>query len=206
MRTDRLILAGAGGHARVVIDALSYAETAWDIVLWSDDPAQHGKSIMGWPVEAFDLDRAVDTAFHVCIGDNRVRQCQYERLAGAGGIPVSICHPAAIVARSALLGNGSFVAAGAIVSAKATIGLSAIVNHAAIVDHEVAIGDFVHVAPGVTVAGAVRIGHRVLVGAGANILPGLDVGDDAVVGAGAVVTHSVTGAQVVAGVPARRIK
>lgn len=55
------------------------------------------------------------------------------------------------------------------------------------------------------VAAPVRIGNDCWIGAKAVILSGVDVGDRAVVGAGAVVTKSVEGGAIVAGVPAVRI-
>ena len=52
----------------------------------------------------------------------------------------------------------------------------------------------------------VRIGAYCWIGANAVILPGVCLGDRVVVGAGAVVTKSVPGGCVVAGVPARVIR
>ena len=52
----------------------------------------------------------------------------------------------------------------------------------------------------------VIIGHDVWVGHGAIIMPGLSIGHGAVVAAGAVVTKDVEAFEIVAGVPAKRIK
>jgi phosphonate metabolism protein (transferase hexapeptide repeat family) len=52
----------------------------------------------------------------------------------------------------------------------------------------------------------VRIGHDVWVGHGAVILPGVRIGNGAVIGANAVVTHNVDAYEIMAGVPARRLK
>jgi acetyltransferase-like isoleucine patch superfamily enzyme len=51
----------------------------------------------------------------------------------------------------------------------------------------------------------VRIGNDVWLGARVVVLPGVTIGDGAIVGAGAVVTHDVSPAAIVAGVPARPI-
>lgn len=56
------------------------------------------------------------------------------------------------------------------------------------------------------VADAVTIGHDVWIGHGAILLPGVTVGTGAVVGAGAVVTRPVGPYEIVAGVPARRLR
>lgn len=52
----------------------------------------------------------------------------------------------------------------------------------------------------------VSIGHDVWIGHGAVVMPGIAVGDGAVVGANAVVTKDVAPYEIVAGVPARRLR
>ena len=53
---------------------------------------------------------------------------------------------------------------------------------------------------------SITIGRNVWLGAHVIVLPGVTIGDDAVVGAGSVVTASIPGAEIWAGVPARRIR
>jgi phosphonate metabolism protein (transferase hexapeptide repeat family) len=55
-------------------------------------------------------------------------------------------------------------------------------------------------------AARVTIGHDVWIGHGAIVLPGISIGHGAVVAAGAVVTKTVEPYEIVAGVPAKRIK
>jgi len=52
----------------------------------------------------------------------------------------------------------------------------------------------------------ITIGRSVWLGAHVIVLPGVTIGDNAVVGAGSVVTTSVPGGEIWAGVPARRIR
>ncbi|WP_353645464.1 DapH/DapD/GlmU-related protein [Mesorhizobium sp. WSM2239] len=55
-------------------------------------------------------------------------------------------------------------------------------------------------------AKAVTIGHDVWVGHGAVIMPGVTIGNGAVIGTNAVVTRDVGAYEIVAGVPARRLR
>ena len=55
-------------------------------------------------------------------------------------------------------------------------------------------------------AKTVRIGHDVWIGHGAVVMPGVSIGNGAVVGANAVVTRDVGAFEIVAGVPARRLR
>ena len=52
----------------------------------------------------------------------------------------------------------------------------------------------------------VTIGHDVWIGHGAVVMPGVSIGNGAVVGANAVVTRDVAPFEIVAGVPARRLR
>jgi len=74
------------------------------------------------------------------------------------------------------------------------------------VDHDCRIGDFVHLAPGVRLAGEVTVGEGALIGIGASVLPGVCIGAWDVVGAGAVVTEDVAPGVTVVGVPARPLR
>lgn len=54
--------------------------------------------------------------------------------------------------------------------------------------------------------GDVIIGNNILIGSGAIILPGVRIADGAIIGAGSVVNRDVGNYEIVAGIPARKIK
>lgn len=191
----------------VVLDALQSCGPQIDICVVDESVDLIGKRVLGTIVERFDPTvKRTEQRFHVSIGGNAVRARIFEALKVLGGLPSTIVHPIATIARSAVIADGTFVAARAIIAPAATIGEGVIVNHGAIVDHECVVHNHCHIAPGATLAGNVRLGSRVLIGAGANILPGITIGDDATIGAGAVVTVDVPPGMTYAGVPARKIR
>lgn len=207
MLTEPITLVGAGGHALVVLDALSHSSRRSErIVVCSEDQAQIGWEILGHRVTLLDVAGLSACGFHVCVGRNDVRRRLFTEIDEASGQAVTIIHPRSVIAESADLGAGTFIAAGAVLAPGCRIGRSSIVNHGAIVDHEVEVGDFAHIGPGVTIGGAARIGNGVFLGAGANILPGVTIGENAVVGAGAVVLDTIPADAVYVGVPARRLR
>lgn len=198
-----IYVVGAGGHARVVVDALLAAGVAAARISVSDnDERLRGSLLLGIPVRVPALWPDMrDGWFHVAVGAGAVRQHLQEQLLALGARPLSVVHPAATVSPFATLGAAVFVAARALVAPQARLADGVIVNHGAVVDHDCEVGPFAHVAPNATLAGAVRIGCRALVGAGANVLPGVDIGDDAVVGAGGVVLNNVLAGHICVGVP-----
>lgn len=204
MPTERLVLIGGGGHAKVVLDAYRLGHLDVHIEVRDDDPAKEGESFLGLvietPIGALD---ALRCNCHVAIGDNATRRRLAEALERAGSTLQSVVHPRAIVAADASLGAGAFVAAGAAVAPDARIGRSAIVNHLAIVDHDCVVGDWCHIAPGAVLGGGVSVGAECFIGSGAVVLPGLHIGAGALIGAGAVVTRDVAAGAKVLGIPAK---
>jgi UDP-perosamine 4-acetyltransferase len=210
----KAVLIGAGGHARVVLDA-ARAAGAFEIVAVLDANADRkGASLDGLEIVGDESEitalrgRGVNAALlgvgSVDVGD--VRRRLFARISGMGlELPV-VRHPTAVVSPSVTIGPASVVFANATINPGARIGLNVIINTAAIVDHDVQIGDHAHVSPGAHLAGGVTVGEGSHIGIGATVLQGVHVGADVVVGAGAVVTRDVKDGDRVAGVPARSIR
>ena len=201
-----VLVVGAGGHARVCIEALTDSGFRVLGCLNSDGAAAPG---LPCPVVGRDVDLAAVAAelgvvnVFVAVGDNQARSIATRRACAAGLTPVNAVSRFAMVSPAASFGVGVAVLAGAVVSASATVADGVILNTRCSIDHDVRIGAFAHVAVGVSVAGGVTIGSRALLGVGASVVPLRTIGADAVVGAGAVVVHDVDEGVTVVGVPAR---
>lgn len=207
---DTLII-GAGGHGKVVLDALQ-CEGKHRVVGFLDaDESLHGTTVAGVPVigginQLLKLKQQKVRGAIIAIGDNRVRR-QYAREALEASLElVSAIHPSATVARSATIGRNVLIAARSVVCPDVRIGDSVIVNTAAVVDHECVVGEAVHIAPGALLAGRVRIEESAFIGMGACVLQCLSVGARSIVGAGAVVRTDLPADVTAVGVPARVIK
>jgi sugar O-acyltransferase (sialic acid O-acetyltransferase NeuD family) len=200
-----LLIFGAGGHGRVLADAV-LRTGKWPLVLATDRDATRcsGELLPGVALLSVDAALAKASAVHVAIGNAAHRERESAGL--AEGMLATVVHPQAAVSAHAAIGPGCFIAAQAVVAPLASLGRSVIVNHGAVVDHDVSVGDFSHIAPLAGLGGGARIGRRVLIGSGASVLSGVRVADDVVVGAGAVVCDHLEEAGVYAGVPARRLK
>ena len=204
MLTNSLLIIGASGHARVVVDALRAAEPALSITVVDDNRALEGLLLQGLPIRTpVDWAREPGASFHVAIGHNEDRARCHTAGRANRRTPRTVIHPDATVSPLAEIGAGTFVAARAVVAPAARLGEGVILNHGAIVDHDCVVGDFSHLAPLAVLGGGVQVGRLVLVGAGAVVLPGRTIGDGVTVGAGAVVTHDVAAGATVTGVPAR---
>jgi sugar O-acyltransferase (sialic acid O-acetyltransferase NeuD family) len=205
---DPIYVIGAGGHARVVVDALLESGcNPSDINIRDDLASLEGSKILGCLVRTPALsNEVISSRIHVAIGSGPLRRIFLERSGATRDKWLTVMHRCASVAHSANINAGSFIAAMAVVGPFVTIGEAVIVNHGAIVDHDCVVGNDVHICPAASLGGGVKLGNRVFIGAGARIFPGIWIGDDAVIGAGAVVRNNVPAGQTWVGVPARQIK
>ena len=195
-----IILQGAGGHARVVIDcAIAQGRT----VACLFEP-NGGGQLYGIPIRSAYYPQDYPNAEAVvAIGDNAVRKSAAEMTKHAF---TNIIHPSVILSSFATLGQGNVLFHRVIVQAETRIGDHVILNTGAQVDHDCIIGDFVHLAPGTILCGNVEVGEGAFIGTGAIVLPRKKIGAWSIVGAGAVVINDVPDGVVVVGNPARIVR
>jgi sugar O-acyltransferase (sialic acid O-acetyltransferase NeuD family) len=201
-----LYVFGAGGHGKVVAEAVLRANPAELRGFLDDDPRKRGSEVLGRPVVG-DLESwaslETDAVLALGVGANPSRLRALRR-ARERGIPLAtVVHPSAVVSTGVAIGEGSYVGPGAVIHVEARLGAACIVNSLALVEHDCVLGDGVHVSPQAALGGGVQLGEGVHLGLGAVVLPGLVVGAAAVIGAGSVVTRSVAAGEVVWGSPAR---
>ncbi len=193
MGFESLLIVGAGGHAKVLIDTLlCLYGTTLPLTIADENMSRAGGRVLGLPIMA-PIAKALQPSgnFHVAIGDNKTRARLSNVCLAAGMNYFSVVHPRAVVASSAFIGAGSFVAAGAILSAECTLGTGTIVNHGAVVDHDCRVGAFCHLAQNATLGGGVTVGDGVLIGPGAILVSGISVGESCLIGPGAKVLRDL---------------
>lgn len=210
-RPDILII-GAGGHGRVVLDILTACNTTRVVGFLDSNTEIRGRRIDGVPVLGHpdQLESIAEeygaSAVVVAIGDNGVRRGMARRVDGLGLALVNAIHPSATIAHNAVIGRNVVVAAGAIVCANCQVGDSVILNTGCITDYQCMIGEGAHICPGVRIAARVKIEPGAFLGIAATVVPRVCIGYEAIVGAGAVVLDDVPPMGTVVGVPARLVR
>lgn len=208
MDKPRILVLGAGGHGKSVLDLL-LAHGGWQVAGVVDAAPRHA-TLLGLPVLGDEsllpgLAGGGIGQAHPAIGHNAQRLAAASRLADAGFSLPALIHPAALLGHGAEVAPGAAIFARAVIGPEARIGRLALVNTGAIVEHDCEVGEGAHIAPGAVLAGGVHVGRGALVGAGAVIRPGIRIGAGAVIGAGAAVLADVGDAATVGGVPAREL-
>ena len=192
-----MILYGASGHGKVIVDILESLNIKIDFIV-DDNP--NAVELLGYEVHRNqgEYDEAI-----ISIGNCQIRKKVVSEL--KVGKYVTAIHSSAIISPRATIDEGTVVMHGAIVQTCAQVGKHCIINTGASVDHDCKISDFVHVAPHATVAGGVEIGECTWIGAGAVVKQYIKIGANCMIGAGAVVVKDVPDNTTVVGVPAREL-
>ncbi len=207
---ERLVILGAGGHAKMVIEA-ARSQGEFEPAVCLAQGALPKQRILDVPVEdeSIDLLRELKAdGFHafVAIGSNKLRRKLTNTLVEIGLPIATIIAKNAWKSPSARIEDGCVLMPGAIVGADASIGAGAIINTAASVDHDCSIGAFAHIAPGTHLAGNVHIGEAAFLGVGVSVIPERKIGSHSTIGAGGVVVCDIPNDEVWVGCPARMLK
>lgn len=154
------IIYGAGGHARVIADALK--KSGKELIAYFDD-ADAISSINRIPVMNYANTISPDAKLIIGVGNNKIRKQISAYVNHKFGI---VIHPGATIAADAIIGEGSVVLAGAVIQSGVTIGKHVIVNANVTIDHDAIVSDFSSIYPNS------YIGAKAYIGAGATIEAG----------------------------------
>jgi sugar O-acyltransferase (sialic acid O-acetyltransferase NeuD family) len=206
----KVIILGAGGHAKVLIDSLM----ASGVSVWGCTTLDRhlvNSNLLGVPVhigdqviEQFDknhieLVNGVGSSSLV----NKNRQKIYNLWKSKGYKFHSVIHPNASIEQSVKLESGVQIMSGVTIQPDCFIGENTIINTRASIDHDCKIGKNVHIAPGVIMSGGVTVGDGSFIGVGAVVIQGVKIGSGCMVAAGAVAVKDIPDNCSVKGVPAK---
>lgn len=208
----KVVIIGAGGHAKVIADIIQKSE---DIVYgFLDDNLKKGTIILnnenlkviGDLNSRFTLPiTQPELEFVIAIGDNNRRKEIAETK-----IPnikyYTAIHPSANIALDVSIGEGTVVMANACINASTKIGKHCIINTASVIEHDNLINNYVHISPNATLCGTVKVGECTHVGAGVTIKNNINITDKCIIGAGAIVVNDINEQGTYIGVPAKKIK
>ena len=195
MKNLPVIILGAGGHSRVLIDTLLLDSTE---ILGMTDVNLERQELLGVPLLGNDLivDQYSPENIQLINGIGSIsqpylRQKIFKKFKDKGFIFRSVIHPSSVIAPDVSFGEGVQVMAGAVIQSGCTIGDNTIINTSTSLDHECQIGTHAHLAPGVVLSGKVVIGELCHIGIGVKIVQSIQVGSDTLVKAGTVVTFDI---------------
>ncbi|QXP55249.1 acetyltransferase [Cellulophaga sp. HaHa_2_95] len=210
---NKVIIFGASGHAKVVIDIIE-KQNQYEIFGLVDSFKPKKTLLFEYAILGSEDDLPALVKEHniygiiVAIGDNCTRNIIVHKVQEICPTLqfINAIHPNAVLGKNVALGNGIVVMPGAIINSDAAIGDSCIVNTNASVGHEAILKDFSSISPGVKIGGNFNLGFCSAISIGATIIENITIGDNTIIGAGAVVTRDFPNGVVAYGSPAKIIR
>lgn len=188
----KIIIVGAGGHAKVIADAID--KSKYIIVGYIGKSSEIGNKILDIPVIGDDA--ALQELFNVGVknavvgighmGNYLIRERIFNNLDSLGFELDNVIHTSTCIAKSVKLGKGNVILGGAIINADTVIGNNCIINTGAIIEHDCSIDDNVHIASGSVVYGDSKIHTNALIDTGAIITQGKVIEPNAIIFPGTV--------------------
>lgn len=168
---ENLLIIGAGGHGRVVLETAEL-EGIWDNIGFLDDRVDVnmvlGHNIIGKMDDYKKFADQYESAI-VCIGNNEKRLELIKDILKMGYKVPAIIHPKSSISKYCDIGYGSVILAGAVINTGTKIGRGCIININSCVDHDCQINDGTHVCSGAVVRSMCKIGGLSYIGAGAVV-------------------------------------
>lgn len=182
---EKLLLVGAGGFGRVVLE---HASALYDCAFLDDGEVKtvDGVSVVG---TTDDIEKYFGNynSILVTIGNNALREKLYKRAAAIGYTLPNIIHPSAYISPHAHLGSGCVILNNAVVQNNARCGDGCILNPGVELHHDSTVGNYCLFYTNSVVRSLTRVGDRVWIGSNATISTGAIIQSDERIDDGRVV-------------------
>lgn len=191
-----VIVLGAGGHAKVIAEALNLSGVT--ILGFITPDKESGDKFCGLKVlgndsviTKYDRDEIVLANGLGALPGHTMRWSLARQMRDWGYRFTAVIHPSAIISSSVTLAEGVQIMAGSVIQPNVKLGLDSIVNTGVLLDHDCNVSDNCHLAPGVVCSGDVIVKKNVHIGTGTKIIQGISIGENSVVAAGSILYKNV---------------
>lgn len=176
---EKLLLVGAGGFGRVVLE---HASQQYECAFLDDGEASlvDGVSVIGKTTDMKSLFPKYKQLF-VTIGNNHLRERLYREADAIGFSFPNIIVPSAYVSPHASIGNGVIVLNNAVIQNNAKIGNGCILNPGVEAHHDSTIGNYCLIYTNSVIRSLAHVGDRVWIGSTASVATGATVPDDMII-------------------------
>lgn len=209
----KIVIIGAGGHSKVLIDIIE-KEAKYELVGLIDDYFKAGTIVLGYEIignmKTFNevINEQKIYGGVVAFGDN------FKRSVVAGKINssnpsfcfVNCIHPKSTIGKDVNIGAGNVFMAGTIINSGSTIENHCILNTNSSLDHDCKMTNYSSIAPNVTIGGNTDIGEYSAIGIGTNIFHNISIGKNCIIGGGSLVTKDTMDNSVYFGSPCQFIR
>jgi sugar O-acyltransferase (sialic acid O-acetyltransferase NeuD family) len=209
-KAQQIILIGAGGHAKSVIDVIENATKAYEIVGYLDNMPRNDSFWKNFKYLGTDDEHRIQekASYIISVGmikNLTLREKLFEFYKNKACLFETVISKHALVSKYARIGKGCTVMNFTHINTGANIGENCIINNKALIEHDSMIGHHCHISTGAIVNADCKIGNNVFIGSNVTINRGIEICDHVIVGSGSVITKNIEDPGVYIGTPAKPI-
>lgn len=191
-----IIILGAGGHAKVVAEALYQSKR--EILGFVTPDKEKGTPFFGSTILGDDDVLSNYSSDDILLVNGmgvlpyqNMRWTLASRMRNQGYTFSTVIHPSAVIASDVYLDEGVQIMAGCVIQPGSHIGMDSIINTGVLLDHDCQVEENCHLAPGVVCSGNVVVGKGTHIGTGSTVIQNISIGGNSVVAASSVIYKDV---------------
>ena len=188
--TNSLVLIGAGGHARSIIDIVE-STSDWSLIGLIGQADEVGNSVCGYQVLGTDsllpeLRESCGYAFIAIghLGSFNPRPSLVSSISYLNFVYPTLIASSAYVSPHAVVSSGTSIGHGAVINSGVHIGSHTIVNSCSLIEHDSHIGNFCHISTSAVLNGGVRLGDYSFIGSSSMIREQIHLPPSTIISAG----------------------
>lgn len=205
MNMKKLIIIGAGGFAKAVIDSLDHEKYEISGFIDSFKSGEHqGYPILGNKLDF--IDKPTQYVYFIAIGDPDCRALWMNLLSEQKLTTINVIDKTSIISKRSKLGTCIYVGKMAIINCDSELEDGVVVNTRALIEHGNYISYCSNISTNVVLNGDVYVGNKSFVGSCTVVNGQLKIGSSSIIGSGSVVIRDIPDNVVVAGTPTKFIR
>ncbi len=201
----KLIIIGAGGFSKSIVDALD--KTQYELMGFLDSYKRGSHieyEILGDSIER--LEEPSKYNYFIGIGDPQARREWYRKLKKRGLDLINVVDKSAILSTRIKLGEGIFIGKMSIINSDTVLEDNVVINTRALIEHGNHIKSHSNISTNTVLNGDVKVGEATFIGSCTVVNGQIKIGNNVTVGSGSVVIKDIEDNVVVAGSPTRLIR
>lgn len=196
---QKIILIGAGGHAKSCIDVIESTKK-YKIVGLIDNNKKIGEKVFNYKIIGNDNDlnqiskKYKNLHCHISIGtitNQGLREKIFSNLKKKKLIFPLIKSNKSIISKYAKIGEGTIIMHNVVVNAGSVIGKNCIINTKSLIEHDAIIDDHSQISTGTIINSTVRIGKKCFIGSNSVIKQTVKIRNNSFVNMGSVIFKDV---------------